>query len=294
MSVSRAVAPGPDEDAILAHFGIDRSRLLGAGGEARVFALDAGRVLRIVHAGDAPPDPRPAELLESWAGADIGVALPRVLDRGRTGRQSWTVDRRIPGRPLADVLRETPRADRRRRLLLALVDAACHLRALPIGAGGFRALCTDDPPALGLADLLDRRIGVATALTWTSLERRVPALGRERARLGEELSGREVAPAFVHLDLYPGNALVEGNTITGVCDISVHALAADPVLDEVGAVCLLDGYEGARQDSRVLRAVLAERLGDEGWLVDSYRRFYGFYYAMDAALLDWAGEQFRP
>ncbi|MDA8438459.1 MAG: phosphotransferase, partial [Propionibacterium sp.] len=239
-------------------------------------------------------DPRPAELLESWVGADIGVALPRVLDRGRTGRQSWTVDRRIPGRPLADVLRETPRADRRRRLLLALVDAACHLRALPIGAGGFRALCTDDPPALGLADLLDRRIGVATALTWTSLERRVPALGRERARLGEELSGREVAPAFVHLDLYPGNALVEGNTITGVCDISVHALAADPVLDEVGAVCLLDGYEGARQDSRVLRAVLAERLGDEGWLVDSYRRFYGFYYAMDAALLDWAGEQFRP
>lgn len=294
MSVSRAVAPGPDEHAILARFGIDRSRLLGAGGEARVFALDADRVLRILHPGDTPPDPRPAGLLESWAGVDIGIGLPRVLDRGRTGRQSWSVDRRIPGRSLADVLGATPQPRRRRRLLVAALDAASRLRRLPIAAGGFRTLCTDDPPAPGLADLLDRRIGAATALTWHLLARRVPDLSRERARLREEMAAREVVPAFVHLDFYPGNVLVEGDTVTGVCDVSVHALAADPVLDEVGAVCLIDGYEGAGEDSRVLRHVLAERLGADAWLVDSYRRFYGFYYAMDAALLDWAADQFRP
>ncbi len=294
MSLSRAGVPGPDEDEILRRFGLDRSRLLGAGGEARVFALDETRVLRILHPGDADPDPRPARLLDSWAGVDIGVALSTVLDRGVVGSQHWTLDRRIPGRSLLAVLQETADAAQRRALLRSAVDVASRLRRLPIPAGPHRTLCTDDPPATSLAELLDHRVGVGIRDTGQLLAARVPDLRGERRRLRKELEGRDVPARFVHLDFYPANVLVDGDTITGVCDLGAHALAADPVLDEVGAVCLLGGYEQAEEDSRALRNELADRLGADAWLVDCYRRFYGFYYAMDASLLDWAAAQFRP
>lgn len=294
MSLAQATRPGPDEPAILQRFGIDAGRLLGAGGESRVFALDADRVLRVFHPSHDDPDPRPARLLESWAGVDVGFTVPVVLDRGRQGRQHWTVDRRIPGRSLLDVLQETPDAASRHDLLVAALDVAARLRDLPIAPGPWRTLFTDDPPAAGLAQLLDQRIGVALSGTWAELARRVPHLDRERERLREELAARDVVPAFVHLDFYPGNVLVDEGRVTGVCDISVHALAADPVLDEVGAVCLLTGYPAADDDSVRLQPVLEERLGSEAWLVDAYRRFYGFYYAMDPALLDWAARQFTP
>lgn len=294
MSLSQASRPGPEEPAILRRFGLDAGALLGAGGESRVFALDADRVLRIFHPSHGGPDPRPARLMRSWVDTDAGLTVPVVLDEGRQGGQHWTVDRRIPGRSLLDVLRETPDAGTRHRLLVETLDVAARLRGLPVPPGPYRTLCTDDPPAATLADLLDQRIATATRETWPLLAARVPGLGRERDRLREQVAAREVFPAFVHLDFYPGNVLAEDGRITGVCDISVHALAADPVLDEVGAVCLLVGYPGAEEDSRRLQPVLEERLGCEAWLVDAYRRFYGFYYAMDAALLDWAAAQFRP
>ena len=294
MSLSQAGRPGPDEPAILARFGLAPDSLLGAGGESRVFALDCDRVLRIFHPSRTAPDPRPALLMASWADVDAGVRVPVVLDRGRHGSQHWTIDRRIPGRSLLDVLRETPDAARRQLLLVAALDVAARLRTLPIPSGPYRTLFTDDPPAPTLAGLLDQRVAAGTRDTWHLLARRVPDLAGERRRLQEELAARDVPPAFVHLDFYPGNVLAEDGRITGVCDISVHALAADPVLDEVAAACLLIGYPDAEHDARALLPVLADRLGPDAWLVDTYRRFYGFYYAMDTALLDWAAAQFRP
>ena len=294
MSLAQAVRSGPDEAAILRRFGVRPDALLGAGGESRVFALDDDRVLRVFHPSGAAPDRRPGRLIDSWAGVDLGLTLPVVLDRGRHGGQHWTVDRRIPGRSLLDVLLDTPDAARRAELLLASLDVAARLRTLPLPPGPYRALFTDDPPAATLAGLLDQRVGVGVRETWAVLARRVPHLERERQRLREELAARTVPPAFVHLDFYPGNVLVDDGRITGVCDISVHALAADPVLDEVGAICLLQGYPDAEDDSRLLQPALEERLGPDAWLVDAYRRFYGFYYAMDAALIDWAAAQFSP
>lgn len=54
--------------------------------------------------------------------------------------------------------------------------------------------------------------------------------------------------------------MTDGERITGVLDESVHALA--------------------------------DRQGDDAWLVDAYRRWYALYYSMDAAVLDWASAPF--
>src|SRR5690606_9778972 len=51
------IEPRRSDRAVLEHFGIDESALLGRGGEARVFALDRERVLRLPH-----PDVDPGDL----------------------------------------------------------------------------------------------------------------------------------------------------------------------------------------------------------------------------------------
>lgn len=297
MSRAQATVVGPDEAEIRGRFGVPETALLGAGGESRVFALDESRVLRIFHATHEQADAAIADLLSSWSGVDIEAVVPVVLEAGRTGTQSWTVDRRIPGHALLTFLQRTRDDEARHRALLGALDVSARLRELPLPASGFRRVF-DQPPREfdSLPALIDHQIEVGTALNWNLLAQRVPDLVGERARLLDELADREVSPAFVHGDYFPGNVLCdEGGQITGVCDFSVHALAADPVLDQVGAVCLLGDYPEADADARWMADALRERLGvRNAWLVDAYRRFYGFYYAMDADLIDWAAAQFRP
>ncbi|HEY7069904.1 MAG TPA: hypothetical protein VH479_07325, partial [Acidimicrobiales bacterium] len=96
--------------AVLAAFGVDESAFLGRGGEARVFALDAERVLRLPHPG---VDPGPLEerrrLLASIATPGWRVALPEVLEHREVEGRLVVVERRLPGRNALDVLAEPGR-----------------------------------------------------------------------------------------------------------------------------------------------------------------------------------------
>lgn len=286
--------PGPDEPAILARFGLTPDALLGSGGESRVFALDAGRVVRVF---GGVTDLRVLDLVRGWEGVDLGVALPRVLEHGRVGGQDWTVDVRVPGESLAAWLARPHPEGRRRALLADHLDVAGRLRQLPLPDGGFRALFFPDAvgPGASLLDLLRERATFGMAFSDDLLATVVPELDDDLARLWAELGGRRAEPAFVHNDYVPGNVMTDGERITGVLDVSVHALAADPAMDEVAAACFLDlvPYPGAAADTAWLGGLLEERLGADAWLVDAYRRWYALYYSMDPAVLDWAASAFR-
>ena len=124
----------------------------------------------------------------------------------------------------------------------------------------------------------------------------LPDLDERVEALLSEVGQRAAEPRFVHGDLAPTNVLVDdAGRVTAVLDFSVHALAADPVLDLVGAASFvgLMPYAGARFDADRIRGVLARRLGDEAWLVDAYGRFWALYYAMDPALHDWCAALLR-
>lgn len=304
MGLADAARVGPDERAILDAWRISPDDLLGAGGECRVFAVDDDRVLRVMHpCNDAPGESDPlVHLLEHWDGVQLvcggrRVALPSVLERGRTRRQSWSLERRIPGTSQLDWLRDHPDEPSRRRTLTQLLDLGRCLRQLPLSAG--LDVAWSRPLAGGqrfssLVELLDFQIDVGTSRTWPRLAALVPDLADQRSRLLERLASRVVAPTLVHADLHPGNVMVDHDgAVTGVLDFSAHLLVADPVMDEVGAAMLLNGYPQAEQDAEWACQRIEESLGADAWLVDAYRRYYSFYYAMDEDLLDACAAQLR-
>lgn len=288
------VAAGPDERAILDAFGLTADALLGSGGEARVFGLDAERVLRIQAAGSSEPDHRLARLLEGWTGIDLGFGLPRVLQQARWEQQNYSIEARLPGVPMAHWLASITDPTVRRGGLLSLLDAAERLRELPAPPSGFGRVLADEQRFGSLVELLAAQIEIGVQHSQGALAAVVPDLDRRIERLLRRLDARTVAPAFCHADLGPSNVLVDGGgRVTAVLDVSVHALAADPVLDQVGAVALLEltPYAGHLGDATWLQRQLADRLGPEAWLIDAYRRFYGLYYAMDPVLVPWCAAQ---
>ncbi|MDF1489037.1 phosphotransferase family protein [Tessaracoccus caeni] len=292
MMVEQTYAPaGPDEAAILAQFGLDETAFLGSGGEARVFALDDECVLRIQAPGDSPPDRELADLLDSWAGCDIGVELPKVLSQARRGSQNYNIERRLPGVPLSRWLAETPDPRRRQVALLSLLDVAARLRELPLPREGFGRVLHNPHRFTSLPELLAAQIAIGIHYSDGLLAQAVPNLDHQVSTLLDKLSHRVVTPAFCHVDLVPANVLVDDDGhLTAVLDVSVHALAADPVMDEVLTLAILEAspYDGSTADAAWLEDELRRRLGADAWLIDAYRRFYALYYAMDPVLIPWS------
>lgn len=297
-----SVGTGPDELAILARFGIGSEALLGAGGESRVFALGDDRVLRIFGGLFDHDAQALIATVNQMASVDIGVLTPLVLDVGSHGSQQYTVDRRVPGESLAHWLSRDHSPERRTVVLMDYLGVAGRLRRLPVPAatrGRFSSLGAPDrvPPGASLVELLRRQAEVGIEFSDGLLDAAVPDLADQLDELFTRLGRRRVQPAFVHADYFPGNVMVAEGRVSGVLDISVHALSADPVMDEVAAVCFLEHvtYPQVGEDVGWLEAELASRLGPDRWLVEAYRRWYAAYYAMDRALIDWCARQFeRP
>src|SRR5215204_7082611 len=114
--VDQVVDDHTGEDALLADFGTSRDRLLGAGGESEVFALDEERVLRLYRRRHEAPEPTISQLRAlygMWAQHDIGIEVPLILDSGFRDGRAYTIDRRFSGRPFSGWLATAERPERR-------------------------------------------------------------------------------------------------------------------------------------------------------------------------------------
>lgn len=292
---------GPAEPAILARFGIGRQDLLGAGNEARVFALpDQTHVLRIFPVRDFNDRAQAEEarldgLLKGFEHRPVGLELPLIVERGHLDGQDFRIDRRIRGTDLSAVLRATPSTVSRRELLLTYLDAAYALRHLPVPTPQWARLIAEPRVFGSLADLLMDQIHRAT-MNWDLLSAQVGDLEQPLGELKAALDQRRCAPALVHADFCPPNVYGLKGRVIGVGDFSAHAVVADPLMDIAGAIAFieLESYPDAAADARWLAGKAAERLGDaEARWLDVYRRFYGFYYSMDPTLIDWCAAQIR-
>jgi putative membrane protein len=294
------------EAELLAAFGTGRDQLLGSGGESEVFAIDHDQVLRLYRSRHEAPRQTAAQLqalYQSWAGCDIGLELPMILESGERNGRFFTVDRRLSGRNFSGWLQHADMAQRR-PALISFLDATERLQQLPSPVPGFARLIGDDArQQFGtLVELLSGMLSGPLQSSQIQLERDIPDVAEVWNRLHGDLAQRSVVPAIVHGDVCPPNAYIsrgpEGPVVTGIADFSPHTVHADPLMDVAGALIFLElePYADAAADAAWLEAVAVERHGRETvrW-IDVYRRFYGFYfsnaYAFDPKLYAWCLRQ---
>jgi putative membrane protein len=293
-------------DALLAAFGTSRVRLLGAGGESEVFAVDDQRVLRLYRQRHEAPHQVIGQLralYASWTDCDIGVELPRILEAGERNGRPYSIDRRFSGRPFSPWLAQAEPGERR-SALLSFLDATTRLAELPGPVPGFARLIGPDAPAqfASAAELARNMLVGPTLSSRGRLSQDLPHVAEVWERLQADLLGREVTPVLVHGDICPPNAYMsigpDGPVVTGIGDFSPHTVHGDPMMDVTGAVAFLElePYAAAAEDAVWLETVAVERWGSETrhW-IDVYRRFYGFYfsnaYEFDPALYGWCLRQ---
>jgi hypothetical protein len=271
---------------VLSAFGLSASALLGSGGEASVYALDAERVLRVHRPGPerAALEGR-ATLLDELAanGSGLPFALPRVLDVRRVCERWVSVETRLPGRPLAGVLEQAGGAERK-ALVLSYLSCCARLCAVRWPGSQYGDLLADDAiRATSFREYLELRA-----------QRNLQAAGDpfgevDAAALAAALP-EATEPAFVYLDYYPSNVLVDAGRVTAVVDFGGSVIAGEQSFGSVIAAVYL-----AARDEPLARAWL-EQEGLAG-LYEPARRWLAAFWAFardDVGLFAWCRSVLIP
>ena len=272
---------------MLESFGLTPEAMLGHGGEARVYALDEQRVLRVYRAGTDPEEvDRRTALLSELVGSRerVPFSIPQVLDTVPGAGRVATVERRLPGRQLTEVLGESA-GEARESLVRAYLDAAACIRDLALKRPGYGDVCRSEPILTEtFRAYLEQRAARSLAAAGPRFARVDPA-ALARA-LPEPKDG-----AFVHLDAYPGNMLAEGGAITAVIDFGVVAIRGDARLDPLSATAYLSPLitPGATEADGAVAAQWLSEHGLDTFYEPARRWIAAFWSAAvdDAGLHQW-------
>jgi aminoglycoside phosphotransferase (APT) family kinase protein len=257
---------------------------IGHGGEATVYELTGERVLRLYHRGHVHQDLGAiARFYDEIRRDGLGFALPQVLDHGEVDGVGYSVDRKLPGRVMIDVLPELTGAPRR-RMLDSYMRCVEQIRELPLPAhfgGDFgeffedHALRADSWPAY-LHASIDRQM----AHMGTELRKDIAELDEALVALHARIDALPVVdrPSLVHGDYFPGNVLVDDELqVSAVLDFGPLTVAGDPMLDVASAAVFLEVQRKFDPgDSVYVMGPLIDRYGPGfGGVVATYRAWYG-------------------
>lgn len=221
---------------MLNNFGIEPHALLGQGGESWVFALDDARIARINRpgAGRNQVDSRTALLAELGRSSEkLPFAIPTILDTAEIEGYIITTERRLPGRPLIELLAEVS-GTMRTTLIRAYLEAAVQIGDLTIHRPWYGDLLASNAIRTNTYhQYLEQRAAQSLKAAGPAFKNVNPA----------QLAASLPAPdkkSLVHLDAFPGNMLAEGTTITAVLDFGAPSMIGDRRLDPVTAAVYLD------------------------------------------------------
>jgi hypothetical protein len=136
--------------------GIGPDALLGQGGETWVYGLDGARVARIYRPGTSAQgvNGRISLLQEMAANANrVPFAIPTVLDKLEIEQHWITIERRLAGRPLIDLLSEAA-GPTREQLIIGYLEAAAAIHRLGVVRPWYGELL-DGPDAIRTATFGD-------------------------------------------------------------------------------------------------------------------------------------------
>lgn len=221
---------------VLAALGIGSGALLGQGGESWVYLTDNNRIARINRPGTALAQviARTTLLSELSRSAEkVSFAIPEVFDTIIIGEFIVTIERRLPGRPLNQVLNQIT-GSAREPLIRAYLEAAARIGDLAIERSWYGDLMKMD--------------AIQTKSFFTYLKQRAARslkaagpdfMGIDSTQLASALP-EPAGAALVHLDAFPGNMLVDEGNISAVLDFGAPAIMGDRRLDPLTAAVYLD------------------------------------------------------
>lgn len=258
-------------------------RRIGHGGEATVYELTGGRVLRVDH-GTPHDGGRLPHFYRTIGRGSPTFSLPEIFERGEDAGVSYSVDRLIAGRPLHELLTQLA-GDQRRQALASYTDAAFGIASLPIERGRFGEFLRGDDSITAATwpeYLMERLRQSLAASPWLASD--VPELAAKVADVEDRIERLPpVEASLVHGDYFPGNVLIGDDLrVSGVIDFGPLTVIGDPWMDLASALIFLEvarpGY--APDDSRFVEGRLVERVGEKLLeRVGIYRTWYAIRFA---------------
>ena len=216
---------------LLTHFGTDASRRLGSGGEAKVYAVDNARVLRLMdHGADPHSFALRNQLIDRLDASSHGFNVPELLDTGQIDGQLYSIEARIPGQSMDKELKGLT-GHLRENLILSYLETSLKIRELSSAPMWFGdAARPDDIRSDALADYMRQR--AAASLNAAGLSVDVDTI--------VAAVKTNSAPGLVHLDYFPGNVMSQDGQVTGVIDFGYSTVWADPDFTPVLAAVYLE------------------------------------------------------
>jgi hypothetical protein len=273
----------PDNARILADFGLRASDQIGEGGESLVYALGTSHVLRLPKRH--PFDPRSRRRLQAFlAGIHGRLPFETPLIEEIGPNEAYTIEPRVPGKPMAEFLRAA-NDDLRDHALRNYVAAIDAFRTIEFGELPYGHILAGHPVNAG-----DWRTFVRDSLSRFRTVNRVAIAGAvgDPYRLFDKAADMidqlpQHPPKYlVHGDYFPGNVLLAPDlSIAGVIDFGPFTVAGDPVLDLAVSYLTLELIEEcSADDARFVRDLVIER---HGAAIAPALRFYRAYLAFSMA-----------
>lgn len=222
------------DEQVLSHLRWGNAPLIGEGGEARVFDIADGRVLRLVRpGGQAGAQRERAELLQKICAAHTAAAFrtPRVIDICEVGGRVAVIEEKLTGITMAEALK-TAQGQSRDRLIFSYLAAAASVGDIEVHMPFWGDIFA--PPGIRSATYRSYLVDKLRSVQ--------PVSGPLAELVMEEPGAMPDCskPSLVHFDIFPGNVLVEGDSVRAIVDFGTSSRMADRRLDVWSAVAYLD------------------------------------------------------
>ena len=259
------------KQAILRKYGISVQQRVSSGMEAEVYALPDGTVLKLY---DGTANLASLAVLQqfyaSLQGYAVGYALPYILSAAQEGDVCITIERHLPGVPMASIMAGLASAEME-RLMQTYLSAVLVLQSIPMPPEA-RQYKLFDEHGLSLRnqgdwhDFLAHWLSQKTAAIAPYFQRDVSDFAVKLAQLIDLLAQPYTGVhCLVHGDFFPGNLLVNPRReVTALLDFGLFTLWGDPLFDVATAWVFFDMYDDLKASlRRRLLEVILSRLGEE-------------------------------
>ena len=254
--------PGPVE-GVLRQEGLDAPIFLGAGEDAWAFALSDAEAIRVFPHASKSFVSELVHLYDRLQGHSFSFQSPRIHEVRVHQEIVYTIEARLPGRPMGEFCREVD-GEGRRRVLRNYVGALRELAGVEIGDRDFGGLSVSAvwPTAGTWKEFLRRGLETSWRNLGVQLSEEVPDLRRIVSRLEVLIEERMDwdRKSLVHGDAYPGNVLVDdGGEVATILDFGRYSLVGDPRLDVAIGIELTEMVgDFTPEDTEYLRGLTAE------------------------------------